>query len=163
MTIRGPRTSPVLFRRWRLLLASWILKSMRSRRCGLDERTSELPTCSKGHPIFPGSAAHDLPKIIGLKGMHSPEALCQQAGLSFCPWCGKEGQNEDTIVNHLWISHYHLGLVCSHCLKYFTICADTMCCHSQLCNWTSAGIDDDDDQEEGSNPNDNGEDDFTFS
>ena len=59
-----------------------------------------------------------LPKIMGLKGIHSPEVLCQHVGLSFCPWCGKEGQNEGTVVNHLQTSHYHLGLVCSQCLKY---------------------------------------------
>ena len=28
--------------------------------------------------------------IMGLKGIHSPEALKCQGGLSFCPWCGKE-------------------------------------------------------------------------
>ena len=33
-------------------------------------------------------------KIMGLWGIHSPEALKQQAGLSFCPWCGKKGQNQ---------------------------------------------------------------------
>ena len=31
------------------------------------------------------------PKIMGLKGIHFPEALKCQAGLSCCPWCGKEG------------------------------------------------------------------------
>ena len=39
-------------------------------------------------------------------------------GLSFCLWCRK-GQNEDTMVNHLWTSHYHLGLICSCCMEYF--------------------------------------------
>ena len=29
------------------------------------------------------------PKIMCLKGIHSPEALKCQTGLSFCPWCGK--------------------------------------------------------------------------
>ena len=100
---------------------------------------------------------------MGLKGIHSPEAFCQQAGLSFCPWYRKEGQNEGTIVNHLQTSHYCLGLVCSWYLKYFTTSADTMHCHSQLCKWTSAGIDDNNDQEEESNYDDSGKDDFTFS
>ena len=35
----------------------------------------------------------ESPKIIGLKGINSPEALKHQAGLSFCLWCRKEGQN----------------------------------------------------------------------
>ena len=33
------------------------------------------------------------PKIMGLKGIHSPKALWQQGGLTFCLWCRKEGQN----------------------------------------------------------------------
>ena len=100
---------------------------------------------------------------MGFKRIHSPEALHQQVGLAFCPWCRKEGQNEGTVVNHLWMSHYHLGLICSQCLKYFTTSANTMHCHSQLCKWTSAGIDDNDDQEEKSNSYDNAEDNLTFS
>ena len=43
----------------------------------------------------------ESPKIMGLKGIHSLKALCWQVGLSFCLWCGNEGQNEGTIVNHL--------------------------------------------------------------
>ena len=39
----------------------------------------------------------ELPKIMGLKGIHSPKALHRQVGLSFCPWCRKEGQNKGTI------------------------------------------------------------------
>ena len=31
------------------------------------------------------------PKIMGLQGIHSLKALKQQTGLSFCPWCRKEG------------------------------------------------------------------------
>ena len=61
-----------------------------------------------------------LPNIIGLKGIHSLEALHQQAGCSFCPWCRKEGQNEGTVVNHLRTVHYHLGLVCALCMDFFT-------------------------------------------
>ena len=52
------------------------------------------------------------PKIMGFQGIHSPKALKWQAGLSFCPWCRKEGQNKGTIVNHLCTRHYHLWLVC---------------------------------------------------
>ena len=36
----------------------------------------------------------ESPKIMGLRGIHSPEALQCWGGLSFCPWCGKEGQND---------------------------------------------------------------------
>ena len=70
------------------------------------------------------------PKIMGLKGIHYPEALKWQAGLSFCLWCGKEGQNEGTVVIHLRTSHYCLGLVCSWCLEYFITSTNTMHCHT---------------------------------
>ena len=43
----------------------------------------------------------ESPKIMGVKGIHSPKALQQWDGLSFCPWCGKEGQNKGIVVNHL--------------------------------------------------------------
>ena len=33
----------------------------------------------------------ESPKIMSLKGIHSPEALRPLTGLLFCPWCGKEG------------------------------------------------------------------------
>ena len=56
------------------------------------------------------------PKIMCLRGIHSPKVLQWQGGLSFCPWCGKEGQNEGTVENHLQTTHYHLGLICSHCM-----------------------------------------------
>ena len=44
--------------------------------------------------------------------------LCHFNGLTHCPWCGKEGQNEGTVVNHLWMVHYRLGLVCNKCYYY---------------------------------------------
>ena len=35
---------------------------------------------------------------MGLVGIHDPDALCHFNGLTHCPWCGKEGQNEGTVV-----------------------------------------------------------------
>ena len=101
-----------------------------------------------------------LPKIMGLKGIHSPEALRSQSGLSFCLWYVKEGQNKGMVVNHLQMSHYHLGLICSYCLEYFTTSTDAMHLHLQLCKLALAGIDDEEeeeDQEEESNIDGNGE------
>ena len=118
---------------------------------------------TKGIQIFQVVPPTKLPKIMRLNGIHSPKTLCRQTGLSFCLWCGKEGQNEGTVVNHLWMSHYHLGLICSQCLKYFTTSANAMHHLSQLCKLTLAGIDDNNDQEKESNSDDNSEDDFTFS
>ena len=77
----------------------------------------------------------ELPKIMGLRGIHSPEGLQRQSGLSFCLWYRKEGQNEGMVENHLWTSHYHLGLICSCCMEYFTWvpmpCTGTPNCVSQ--------------------------------
>ena len=83
-----------------------------------------------------------------------PKLLCRHVGLTFCPWCGKEGQNEGTVANHLQTIHYHLGLICSQCLKYFTTSADTMHHHSQLCKQALADVNDDDNQVKESNSDD---------
>ena len=80
---------------------------------------------------------------MGLKRIHSPEALQQHSRLIFCLWCGKEGQNERTVVNHLQTMHYHLGLICTHCLNCFMTTADSMHQHAQLCWSTVAGNDED--------------------
>ena len=41
------------------------------------------------------------PKVMGLVGIHNLDAICHFSGITYCPWCGKEGQNEGTVVNHL--------------------------------------------------------------
>ena len=76
----------------------------------------------------------ESPKIMGLQGIHSPEALKQQVGLTFCLWCRKKGQNEGTIVNHLHTQHlppwasvqkvfiifyYHIGQDVMPCPRVF--------------------------------------------
>ena len=90
----------------------------------------------------------ELPKIMGLKGINSSEALWQWGGLTFCPWCSKDGQNEGMVVNHLWTMHYHLGLVCAHCLDYFTTNAEAMHHHDHVLKATTADTSDDDDDRE---------------
>ena len=93
---------------------------------------------------------------MGLKGINSPKDLQWQGRLTFCPWCGKEGQNDGTVVNHLWTTHYHLGLICAHCLDYFTSSADAMLQHTQVCKPMAAGNDNDDREEKDYEDNDNG-------
>ena len=69
----------------------------------------------------------ESPKVMGLVGIHNPDALCHFSGVTHCPWCGKEGQNEGTVVNHLQMVHYRLGLVCNkHCPSTL---ANTLYCH----------------------------------
>ena len=120
------------------------------------------PKHPQGHLLFRVILPTELPKIMGLRGIHSLKALQWWGGLSFCLWFGK-GQNEDSVRNHLQTSHYHLGLICSHCVEYFTTSANVMCWHSQLCKLAPPSGDDN--QEEESVNNDNsGEynDEFTF-
>ena len=71
----------------------------------------------------------ETPKVMGLIGIHDPDALCQFGGVTYCPWCGKEGQNEGMVVNHLWTTHYQLGLVCDRCYSCPSTMSNTLCCH----------------------------------
>ena len=48
-------------------------------------------------------------KVIGLVGIHNPDALCHFNSLTHCPWCEKEGQNERIVVNYLQTVHYRLS------------------------------------------------------
>ena len=102
-------------------------------------------------------------KIMGLKGIHSSEALQWWGSLTFWPWCEKEGQNKGTMVNHLQTMHYQLGLVCACCLDYFTTSTETMHHHTHVCKPPATGIGDNDDREkEDSKDDDNGNEDEEF-
>ena len=79
---------------------------------GLDELQRAL---WKGLKFLRAVLPLESPKVMGLMGIHNPDALCHFNGMTHCPWCGKEGQNEGTIVNHLRMVHYRLGLVCKKC------------------------------------------------
>ena len=100
----------------------------------------------------------ELPNFMGLKGIHSPEALHQWGSHSFCPWCGKEGQNEGMVVNHLQTIYYHLGLVCALYVEFFTTSADTMRWHTCVCK-SIATKDNDHKDKESENIDDSNEDD----
>ena len=70
------------------------------------------------------------PKLMGLMGIHDPNALCHFSGLTHCPWCRKVGQNEGTVMNHLHTVHYRLALVCNKCYNCPLTSSDTLCHHS---------------------------------
>ena len=65
---------------------------------------------TEGPAVFLNCIANGITQSHG-PGRHSP-LRCYFASMTFCPWCGKEGQNKGTIVNHLQAMHYRLGLVC---------------------------------------------------
>ena len=86
----------------------------------------------KGLKFLRAVSAKESPKEMGLKGIHDPEALWQFSRYTYCPWCGKLGQNEGTIVNHLRTTHYKLGLICNWCFGCPTTMSDTLRRHGHI-------------------------------
>ena len=68
----------------------------------------------------------ESPKVMGLMGIHNPDALWHYAGYTFCPWCGNEGKIEGTVVSHLRTTHYRLGLVCDRCFGCPSMMSDSL-------------------------------------
>ena len=68
----------------------------------------------------------ESPKLMGLVGIHDPDTLHHFNSLTHSPWCGKEGQNKGTLVSHLWMVHYRLGLVCNKCNDCPSTSLDTL-------------------------------------
>ena len=85
-----------------------------------------LQSLPKGLKFLRAVSTKESPKVMGLKGIHDPNALQHFAGYTYCPWCRKDGQNEGTIVNHLRTVHYRLGLVCNQCFSCPTVTSDTL-------------------------------------
>ena len=97
-----------------------------------------LPKALKFLQAVPPS---ESPKVMGLMGIHDPDALCHFGSVIYCPWCRKEGQNEEMVVNHLWTTHYRLGLVCDRCYGCPSTTSDTLCHHGQHdCHWPGESI-----------------------
>ena len=83
--------------------------------CELQYANYALKTLPKGLKVFHPVSPSKSPKVIGLTGIHHPNALYHFNRVTHCLWCGKEGQNEGTIINHLQTTHCKLGLVCEKC------------------------------------------------
>ena len=88
-----------------------------------------LRALPKGLKFLQAVPPSEFPKVMGLVGIHDLDALCHFSGLTHCPWHGKEGQNEGTVVIHQCTVHYRLGLVCDKCYDYQLTSSDTLCCH----------------------------------
>ena len=80
-----------------------------------------LPKGLKFLHVIPPS---ESPKVMGLMGIYNPDDLCCFSGITHCPWCGKEGQNQGIMVNHLPTVHCRLGLVCNRCHDCPSITSD---------------------------------------
>ena len=90
-----------------------------------------LRALPKGLQFFCPISPSELAKVMGLTGVHNPDTLCHFNSFTFCPWCRKEGQNEGTIVNHLWMTHYKLGLVCGTCFHCPSVTSKAIWCNGQ--------------------------------
>ena len=92
----------------------------------LRQATYALRSLPKGlkflHVVLPSES----PKVRGLVRIHNPDALCHFNGLTHCPWHGKGGQNKGTVVNHLQMVHYRLGLECNKCNNCPSTSSDTL-------------------------------------
>ena len=60
-----------------------------------------LRTLPKGLKFFHPVSPLESLKVMGLTGIHHPDVLHHFNRVIHCPWCGKEGQNEGTVINHL--------------------------------------------------------------
>ena len=67
----------------------------------LKQANYTLRSLPKGLKFLCTVPPSESPKVMGLTGIHNPDALCHFGGITYCPWCRKEGQNEGTVVNHL--------------------------------------------------------------
>ena len=90
-----------------------------------------LRTLPKGLKFFHPVSPSESPKVMGLTGINHPDALYQFNGVTHCPWCGREGQNEGTVINHSQMTHYKLGLVCEKCFCCPSVTYDAIQHHGQ--------------------------------
>ena len=95
----------------------------------LKQANYALHSMPKGLRFLRAVPTMESPKVMGLMGIHNSNALLHFAGYTYHPWCGKEGQNEKTVVNHLSTTHYRLGLVCDWCFGCPTVTSDTLHWH----------------------------------
>ena len=85
-----------------------------------------LQSLPKGLKFLRMVSAKESPKVMGLKGIHNPNALWHFAGYTYCLWCGKDGKDKGTVVNHLRTVHHRLGLMCNQCFCCPTVTSDTL-------------------------------------
>ena len=101
---------------------------------GLDELRQAnyaLRSLPKGLKFLHAVPPSESPKVMGLVGIHDPDALHCFSVVTHCPWCRKEGQNEGTVTNHLWMDPYRLGLVSNKCNDCPSTSLDTLHHHGQ--------------------------------
>ena len=123
---------------WQMIMATELLSSFiyefKEVWIGPDELQQAnyaLRSLPKGLKFLRAVSPSESPKVMGLTGIHDLDALCHFYRVTHCPWSGKEGQNEGTVVNHLWTVHYRLGLVCKKCYGCPSTLSEAIQCHGQ--------------------------------
>ena len=101
-----------------LSLAIYKIKEVWKGPDELQQANYVLRALPKGLKFLRAVPPLESPKVMGLVGIHNPDTLHYFNGMTHCPWCRKEGQNEGTVINHLQMVHYRLGLVCNKCYNY---------------------------------------------
>ena len=97
----------------------------------LQQANHALRTLPKGLKFLRAVHPSESPKVMGLIDIHDPDTLCHFYRVTHCSWCGKVGQNEGTVVNHLWTVHYRLGLVCGKCYGCPITSSEAIHCHGK--------------------------------
>ena len=90
-----------------------------------------LKTLPKGLKFFCPVSLLESSKVMGLASIHHLDALHCFNGITHCLWCGKEGQNEEMVINHLQMVHCKLGLVCKKCFHCPPVTSKTIKHHGQ--------------------------------
>ena len=101
----------------------------------LKQANYTLQSLPKGLRFLRVVTASESPKVMGLMGIHDPDALQHYAGYTYCHCCRKERQNEGMVVNHLRTTHYRLGLVCDKCFGWPSVMSDSLCQHGHQECW----------------------------
>ena len=68
-----------------------------------------LRSLHKGLKFLHVVSPSESPKVMGLVGIHDPDALCHFSSITHSPRCGKEDQNKRTVVNHVVDSALQAG------------------------------------------------------
>ena len=77
----------------------------------LQQANYSLMTLWKGLKFFRTVSPSESPKVMGLMGIHDPDALCHFNSVTHCPWCRNVGQNKGTIV-----------ITCKQCITNWALC-----------------------------------------
>ena len=107
------------------------IKEVRTGPDELQQANYALRALPKGLKFLRVVPTSESPKVMGLMGIHDLDTLCHFNGVTHCRWCGKEGQNEGTVINHLWTVHYRLSFVCEKCFGCPSTSLETICHYGQ--------------------------------